>query len=146
MAVCGYNARMGEGIRLLFEGMYEAILDKSREEGIAFEAVLKRELIEIPQINAALGRANDHIAGMFGGLNVMALAHFTQALDRPGSASGDKAAFMAEVDRFIGTLAEVEDHNVSIPPAVPRTEDNIAERAARVGEWILNTYYAEPVV
>jgi hypothetical protein len=147
MAICGYNARMGQGIRILFEGMYEAILAKSEEERRPFARVLRRELIEIPQINAVLASGGSHISAMFAGLNMMALAHFKELAERsePLAHLQQKIAFMQEVERFITTLEAIEEFNQSIAPAEPQTEDNIAKRAARIGAWIQNHYHSANV-
>jgi hypothetical protein len=145
VTVCGYNARMGEGLRILFEGMYEAVAAKSRDERIPFADVLRRELVEIPRINAALQFAREGSFVMFRGLNIMALAHFQEVLAKSKVDPSDKTAFMSEVERFITILEEVEDYNLSIPPAAPRTDQNIARRADSVGKWIVERYIAEKV-
>lgn len=143
MTVCGYNPRMGMGIRILFEGMHEAIAAKSRDEGISFDDVLRRELVEIPRINAALGMGADAISAMFAGLNDMALAHFSELLEGAGPAVdlSDAETFMAEVERFLKVLEEVEEYNLSLPPAAPQTKPEIAARADRVGQWIRHNYH-----
>jgi hypothetical protein len=134
---------MGTGIRILFEGMYEAIAAKSVDEGILFIDVLRRELVEIPRINAALASGQDAISAMFSGLNQMALAHFSDLLTKEEAVEdlGSRDVFMAEVERFLHVLEEVEDYNMSIPPAQPRTEAAIAARADQVGQWIQDQYH-----
>lgn len=142
MTVCGYNKLMGSGIRILFEGMYEAVAAKTREENLSFEAILRRETIEIPEINSALTKGTDVTMQMFYGLNVMALRLFRELLDIHESQARpvDKAMFMELVDGFIATLENVEDYNISIPPALPQSERNIRERASTIAEWIEKKY------
>jgi hypothetical protein len=125
--------------------MFEAVFEKSRDEGLPFREVLRRELVEIPQINAAINASHDNALTMFRGLNVMALAHFGALLENTNSDVGDKRAFMSEVERFIGILEQVEAHNMSVPLAAPRTERNIAERASRIGRWVAERFCVERV-
>ena len=136
MTICGYNDLMGKGIRILFEGMYEAVRAKSEAEGVPFSSVLERELVEIPQINCALASRRSNTLSMFLGLNQMALAHFVDLLSRDPAKSGAKEAFMFEVDNFIATLRRAEDHSMSVPLAHGASREIIAVRAQQIGEWI----------
>jgi hypothetical protein len=143
MGICGYNAKMGDGIRLLFEGMYEAISDKSKAEGISVVDVLRRELIEIPRINVALRSGDQTALTMFYGLNVMALAHFSTVLEK--SERDKKRCFAAEVEEFIRCLEEVEDFTLTLPRAEPQSDEAIGERASQIAEWISRRYCLEKV-
>jgi len=143
MGICGYNAKMGDGIRLLFEGMYEAIFDKSEAEGISVVDVLRRELIEIPGINVALRSGDKTALKMFYGLNVMALAHFSTVLTN--TERDKKRSFMSEVEGFIRCLEEVEDFSAALPRAKSQTDEAIGERATEIAEWISRRYCFEKV-
>lgn len=138
MTVCGFNSRMGAGLRELFEGMYDAIESKSRAEGVEFSTVLSRELVEIPSVNAAMCNEKSSALKMFQGLNVMALAHFE---DVPKKAN--RAEFMKGVERFISLLEKTENYAVSIPQPAPSDVPNVAARASAIGRWaaaIANDY------
>ncbi len=140
MTVCGYNLRMGEGIRILFDGMYEAIRMKAQSEGVPFVRILRRELIEIPQINGSIGSSRAPALQLFHGLNEMALAHFERVLADSGSESISKTEFMAGIEEFVSVLEEVENYNLSIPAASSGNKDQIASRANGIGKWIVNSY------
>lgn len=133
---------MGEGIRILFDGMYEAIRTKADEEGVAFAQILRRELIEIPQINGAIGRSNETTLKLFYGLNEIALPHFTKVLEQ-SSGEISKTEFMAGIEEFISVLDEVERYNLSIAPADPVNKQLVASRAAGIGKWIVARFSAD---
>ena len=142
MTVCGYNSTMGIGIKTLFQGMYEAIAAKCDEEGLSFEAILRRETLEIPEINKALTKGHDVSMGLFFGLNVMALRLFRELLDlhERQNLPLTHDAFMELVDAFVSTLEHVEEFNLSIAPAKPQSDAAIQERAAHIASWIEGTY------
>ena len=137
MGVCGFNMKMGRGLTILFEGMYEAIHQKATAEGMTFAEVLKRELLEIPAISEWLGRSQDPALAMFYGLNMMALPHFKQVLERLVSATGqvDKEQFMAEVLRFVDTLKRVEEFSESLPKPPLKNGSEVIARASSIGAW-----------
>ncbi|MBT0769855.1 hypothetical protein KIH74_13035 [Kineosporia sp. J2-2] len=139
MVVCGYNDTMGDGIRLLFEGMYQAILAKSVQERSTFRDVLCRELIEIPNVNRQLSVAPSLDLQMFLGLNGMALPHFTRLLDTPGPYV-TKQDFMSAVDDFVTMLADVEEYGSTLPVSHFTEQDAVAARASKIGEWARENY------
>jgi hypothetical protein len=130
---------MGEGIRILFDGMYEAIRTKADQEQVPFAQILRRELIEIPQINSAISSSNVATLKLFYGLNEMALPHFEDVLARSRGAIS-KSEFMAGVEEFIAVLDEVENYNLTVPAASPSNKQLVASRAAAVGKWIVNRF------
>jgi len=134
MTICGYNARMGRGLLELFEGMYDAIADKAELEGSSVVAILKRELIEIPQVNAGLASGGGTALQMFQGLNGMALPLFIEVLRKPGF-DGSRAMFMLEAEKFVGVLETVEDYSVSLPQPPDGSPDLVARRARTIGDW-----------
>lgn len=139
MTVCGYNMRMGEGLRILFDGMYDAIQTKSDQEGVPFIHILRRELIEIPQINGAISSSNLTTLKLFYGLNEMALPHFKHVLEH-SSEEISKAEFMAGVEEFVAVLEEVEDYNLTIPAVNLANKQLVVSRAAAIGNWIVNRF------
>lgn len=139
MTICGYNARMGRGLIELFEGMYDAISDKADLEGSSVIAILKRELIEIPQVNAGLATGAGTSLRMFQGLNGMALPLFTEVLRKPRF-DGSRAMFMAEAEAFVEVLETVEDYSVSLPQPADGSAERVAERASRIGNWAAENF------
>ncbi|MBT0769856.1 hypothetical protein KIH74_13040 [Kineosporia sp. J2-2] len=139
MVVCGYNDTMGDGIRLLFEGMYQAILTKSEQERSTFRDVLRRELFGMLDVNRQLSVASSPDLQMLLGLNGMVLPHFTRLLDGPGP-HVPKEEFMAAVDDFVTMLADVEEYGSTLP-AFHFTQGNaVEERAAKIGKWARDHY------
>lgn len=143
MTICGYNARMGYGLLELFEGMYDAISDKAETEGSSVTAILKRELVEIPRVNAGLARGDGTPLRMFEGLNRMALPLFSELL-QTRSFDGSRAMFMVEARRFVGVLETVEDYSASLPQPDDGDPALVAARAGRIGEWAAANVSTQP--
>jgi hypothetical protein len=143
MTICGYNTRMGRGLLELFEGMYDAISDKADLEGSDVLAILRRELVEIPQVNAGLSRGSGTSLRMFEGLNGMALPLFRElAEDR--TYDGSRAAFMRLAQRFIETLEAVEGYSENLPQPADGSRDAVAERASKIGKWAAENFSLQP--
>ncbi len=143
MTICGYNARMGRGLLELFEGMYDAISDKAEQEGSSVMAILRRELVEIPQVNAGLASSAGTSLRMFEGLNGMALPLFAELLRKP-TFDGSRAMFMDEANLFVGVLETVEDYSASLPQPADGDPERVAARASRIGDWAAENFSMQP--
>src|SRR5688572_9144852 len=109
MGICGYNSRIGEAIRQLALGMFEAVRDKAESEGIEIIDVLRREMIEVPRITSKLtGQGQTHL-DMFAGLNTLALPYFAELIEfhqRTGSLTDTD--FLNVAEGFIQVLEMAE--------------------------------------
>ena len=131
---------MGEGLRLLFGGMFDAIMTKSISEGVPFESILRRELVEIPRINAEIQGSPATALQMFAGLNVIALSYFQDLAKNAPDGSIDKSTFMTGVESFISMLENVEDYSLQVPLAASSSQEMIAARASTIGKWARQSF------
>ncbi len=109
MAICGYNEKIGNGLKLLVEGMIDA-LEKKMEGGSA-NAVLQRELIELDNIITVLRTApGEVLPEMFIGLNLLSRAMFSEVQrELVVSGTNNLAGACRRVgENFIGLLAQTE--------------------------------------
>ncbi len=60
MAICGYNEKIDNGLKLLVEGMIDAL--EKKMEGGSVTVVLQRELVELDNIIAAEDRPGENLA------------------------------------------------------------------------------------
>jgi hypothetical protein len=137
MAICGYNEKIGNGLKLLVEGMIDA-LEKKMEAGSA-SAVLQRELVELDTIIAILRTApGEVLPEMFIGLNLLARALFSKVQQELlASDSNDLAGACQRVgDDFIGLLTQTELKHQEL-----RSHDDgrisIAAQARALAQWAL---------
>lgn len=137
MAICGYNEKIGNGLRLLVEGMIDA-LEKKMEAGSA-NAVLQHELLELDNIITVLKTApGEVLPEMFIGLNLLARAMFSEVQrELTISDSNDLAGACRRVgDHFIGLLAQTELKHQEL-----RSHSNgrasIAAQARALAQWAL---------
>lgn len=56
MPMCGFNTKMVQGIALFAEGLFEATLDRSREQKMDPEVAFKQELRDITAFLDAIER------------------------------------------------------------------------------------------
>jgi hypothetical protein len=143
MTICGYNSRMGQGLLELFQGMYDAISEKADQESSTVIAILHRELVEIPQVNAGLACGAGTALRMFEGLNQMALPLFTE-LSRSTTFDGSRAMFMDAANQFVSVLETVEDYSASLPQPTDGDPERVASRAKRIGDWAASNYSMQP--
>jgi hypothetical protein len=54
MPLCGFNAKMIQGIGLFAQGLFEAVLDRARERGVSMEEAFGSEIAEISAFLGAL--------------------------------------------------------------------------------------------
>lgn len=137
MAICGYNEKIGNGLKLLVEGMIEA-LEKKMEAGSA-NAVLQRELIELDNIITVLKTASGEVLPeMFIGLNLLARAMFSE-VQRELAISGtnDLADACRRIgDHFIGLLAQTELKHQELRSHSDR-QASVAAQARALAQWAL---------
>ena len=143
MTICGYNPRMGRGLLELFEGMYDAISAKADLEGSSVIAILERELVEIPQVNAGLATGAGTSLRMFEGLNGMALPLFVE-LRRSPLFDGSRTMFMEVAKEFVYVLNTVEDYSASLPQPEDGASKKVAARARRIGDWAATNLSMQP--
>ena len=134
MVVCGYDNKMGEGLRLLFEGVIAALERTADTDGISLRNAVGADLAEIPIVNARLSKSDGTEVRMCRGLNGMVLAVFEAIASETedDESVGPRAA--KHVDRFIELLSEAENHNEHIKTSL---DVSYEERADRVGRWIV---------
>jgi len=109
MAICGYNDKIGEGLRLLVEGMVDALERKAATASA--DEVLATELRELDAMISTLGTAEgETLPQMFVGLNVFASALFSDVQRQLlSSGSGDLSAPCRRVgEDFVDLLIETE--------------------------------------
>jgi hypothetical protein len=137
MAICGYNEKIGNGLKLLVEGMIDA-LEKKMEAGSA-NAVLQRELMELDNIITVLRTApGEVLPEMFIGLNLLARAMFSEVQRELAiSDTNDLAGACRRVgDSFIGLLAQTElKHQELRSHSDGRA--SIAAQARTLAQWAL---------
>lgn len=137
MGICGYNDKIGDGLRLLFEGMSDALESKSKKRSSL--EVVERELIELDQIIGVLKTAPlETLPTMFAGLNFLARALFEHTHEELQKSPERSLTDICEVtcEDFVSLLAETEGENERIAPG-EWSEEAIATRAKRLGEWAL---------
>ena len=145
MAICGYNARMGDGIRVLFDGMYQAVATKSQQENIPISAVVLRETLEISEINKVLSLGSDTSVKMFFGLNIMALSLFSELVKLNPLECASEKGFKLVVEDFLNVLESTENYSETLPPAMPQTDDAIKQRASAIADWILRNHFSSHI-
>jgi hypothetical protein len=137
MAICGYNEKIGNGLKLLVEGMIDA-LEKKMEDGSA-NVVLQRELVELDNIIAVLKTVpGKTLPEMFIGLNLLARAMFSDVQkELLVSGNNDLAGACRRVgDGFISLLAQTELKHQEL-----RSHDDgrtlAAAQARTLAQWAL---------
>jgi len=137
MAICGYNEKIGNGLKLLVEGMIDA-LEKKMEVGSA-NAVLQRELLELDNIITVLRTApGETLPEMFIGLNLLARAMFSEVQkELLISDNNDLAGACRRVgDSFIGLLAQTELKHQELR-SHSDGHTSIAAQARSLAQWAL---------
>jgi len=141
MAICGYNEKIGEGLRILVDGMVEALENKVDHSTV--EEVLRREVIELETMIFTMKKAeNETLTEMFVGLDILAKALFERVRknlkDLKSEALGAECRGVGE--SFIALLSEAEKRSEQrriingkeIPPEIFARE--LAEWVVRQGE------------
>lgn len=136
MAICGFNDKIGEGLKLLVEGMIQAL--EAKAAATSAEEVLQRELLELDSIISVLETAPGQVLPeMFIGLNLLAKAMFVET-ERELRYTGNSD--LGTVCRRIGTefidlLARTEDRSQAMRRQA-RSESITAE-AEKLAQWAL---------
>lgn len=141
MTICGYNQKMGDGLEVLFQGMYEAVAQKALQEGIEISAVLERELVEIPCINLELKRSFSPELQMFCGLNDIAMPFFAEVLEHIRSGKDPRTSFSMVLQEFVSTLEHAEGESEKRPQV--EGKENVQGRAKALGKWIRQKFDPE---
>ena len=134
MAICGYNEKIGNGLKLLVEGMINS-LEKKMEAGSA-NAVLQRELVELDNIITTLRTApGETLPEMFVGLNLLARAMFLEVQkELLASGNNDLAGACRRVgNNFVDLLAQTEAQHQELRDG----HGSVAEQARVLAQWFL---------
>jgi hypothetical protein len=137
VAICGYNEKIGDGLRLLIEGMVDAL--ETKTQVVSVNSVLSRELIELDSIISVLRSARgDVLPEMFIGLNLFASALFAAVRREVCSAAPPTLAnaCMKVGEQFIELLSMTERENQLLPLS-EWSDDAIASRAKLLAGWAL---------
>ncbi len=137
MAICGYNEKIGNGLKMLVEGMIDALEKKVATSST--EAVLKRELVELDAIISVLKTApGEVLPEMFIGLNLLAKSMFSEVQkELHSSGSKDLAAACRKVgNNFVDLLAQTELKNEDLR-SHPAAGGSIATNAQNLAKWAL---------
>jgi hypothetical protein len=137
MAICGFNAKIGEGLRLLVEGMIEALEKKARTS--SSNEVLARELVELDNIVSVLRSApGEVLPEMFIGLNLLAKSLFAEVQNElRSSGSHDLATACREVGKnFVDLLAQTELRSEELR-SHQHGNGSIAAEARELAQWAL---------
>lgn len=143
MAICGYNDKIGDGLRILVEGMIEA-LEKKAESASANE-VLDRELIELEAMISTMKRARgDTLPEMFVGLNMLAKALFERVQNNLRQTNGEDIARECKSvgKAFIHLLSETEKRNEFQKLAMAKNMP-VDKLATALAEWVLSQSASE---
>jgi hypothetical protein len=137
MSICGYNEKIGSGLRLLVEGMVDALEIKAANASI--DDVLNREIVELKAMIGTMREAGEQtLPAMFVGLNELAKALFEQVrLEMREDSSRTLSETCVNLgESFVTLLAETEHRNqqqqggtISLNQA-----DNLAVALA---QWVL---------
>jgi hypothetical protein len=147
MAICGFNDKIGQGIRLLFEGMIDALEKKAA--ATSTDEVLQRELVELDNIISVLRTApGEVLPEMFIALNLLARSLFTNVQNElRSSKSNNLARACREVgDNFIDLLAHTELKSEELR-SNQNGNESIAADARKLAQWALERslqYKPEP--
>lgn len=137
MAICGYNEKIGNGLKLLIEGMIDALNGKM-EVGSA-NVVLRRELVELDNIITVLKTvAGETLPEMFIGLNLLARAMFLEVQEELLITGNDDltGACRKVGDSFIGLLAQVELKHQELR-SHSGDYTSVAAQARTLAQWAL---------
>jgi hypothetical protein len=115
MAFCGYNETMASGIRLLVEGMIEAMLAR-HNSGASMEEVLRTELIDLAKMNETLTMADRQPGDLLNALTAINL--FAQTIFSRSTGKKSDADYFAEECRhsgiaFINLVKLTEERHLS---------------------------------
>jgi hypothetical protein len=137
MAICGYNEKIGNGLKLLLEGMIES-LEKKMESASA-DAVLQQELVELDNIIDVLKAAPEEVLPkMFVGLNLLAQAMFLEVKEEFLSSDEQDLGSVCRMigSRFVDLLAETERRHQELR-SFNTDQLSIAEHARSLARWAL---------
>jgi hypothetical protein len=137
MTICGYNDKIGEGLRILFEGMIQALHEKAVKSSA--EAVMDNEIIELEAMINTLSRAKGKtLPEMFVGLNLLAKPLFERVrANLKSSVNGDLGMECREVgEAFVALLADAERKSIR---QRLKLGSNIEpeELASDLAQWVL---------
>ena len=136
MAICGFNDKIGDGLKLLVEGMIEALEVKAA--AASPEKALQRELLELDTIICVLRTAKGQVLPeMFVGLNLLAKAMFVEVeRELRNSVTNDLRAVCLRIGtEFIDLLARTEDRSKALRQQNESTL--ITTEAKRLAQWAL---------
>lgn len=137
MTICGYNDTIGEGLRMLVDGMVEALEKKA--ESTSVQDVLAREAVELDSMIAVMRNAQGGtLPEMFVGLNLLAKALFRRVQeDLIAQNSEDLGGACREVgESFIELLSNTENEYEE-RRALGGKSLSAQECAREVAEWAL---------
>jgi hypothetical protein len=137
MTICGYNDTIGGGLRMLVDGMVEALEKKAAKTSV--QEVLEREAVELEAMITTMRTAQgETLPEMFVGLNLLAKALFQRVQeDLKLQNSDDLGAACREIgESFIELLSDTEtEYEVQREAG---GENLSAQTCAReVAEWAL---------
>jgi hypothetical protein len=137
MAICGYNEKIGNGLKMLVEGMIDALEKKAATSSA--EVVLKRELVELDNIISVLKTApGEVLPEMFIGLNLLAKSMFSEVQkELYSSQSEDLASACRKIgNNFVDLLAQTELKNEELRSRLD-AGGSVAENAQNLARWAL---------
>jgi hypothetical protein len=116
MPLCGFNKKMIEGITLFSQGLFEATIERGRQNKVSDLSAVTTEAHEIDLFLKALKAryaspedTQKRIAQMIYGIAVFSSALFDSTLSQNGHAETDfKSTFDAEVERITVFLEQLE--------------------------------------
>lgn len=138
MAICGFNEKIGNGLRLLSEGMIDALETKAVRS--TPEKVLARELVELENIISVLRTSEGEVLPeMFIGLNLFAKALFVRAQQDLTSLRGESLETVCREisENFIDLLSQTERRSEQMPLREDGSEA-VAKRARELAQWALD--------
>src|SRR5438876_328161 len=117
MPICGFNAKMIQGIAQFSEGLFEATVAKADQKSQDPPAAVRNELAEIDLFLRELERrygiptdAAKKMVEMVYGIAVFADGLFKSALEKDGTGDFPKV-FAAEVKRVCAFLEQLENEH-----------------------------------
>lgn len=133
MAICGYNEKIGEGLRLLIEGMAMSMQEKADRLGTI--QALDDELYELSEMIKRM-QGKGPVPEIFIGLDIFAERFFAEVKK---VALRDNTAIIADImadmgPRFIATIKYAEAYRGSFDEANLRNKD--VQPIHLVADWV----------
>jgi hypothetical protein len=137
MTICGYNERIGEGLRILVEGMVQALEEKLNYASVS--EVMDNEIIELEtMIETMRATHGETLPEMFVGLNLLAKPLFERVRSNLRESKSENLGVECRAigEMFVNILADTERRSIEqrLRKSKKASPDNLARELA---QWVL---------